>query len=83
MSFYTTLIKALMSERVFALCQIFGVDNVGLLTGDVLINADATIICCIVEMLANISLREAGGADVDLVSMDEVHCYAEPDCDWT
>ena len=81
-SFYTAPIKALVSEKFFALCQIFGADNVGMLTGDAAVNADAPIICCTAEILANIALREGDQADVGLVIMDEFHFYAEPDRGW-
>ena len=37
---------------------IFGAENVGMLTGDAAVNADAPIICCTAEILANIALRE-------------------------
>ena len=57
-SFYTAPIKALVSEKFFDLCQVFGADNVGMLTGDASVNADAPIICCTAEVLANIALRE-------------------------
>ncbi len=33
-SFYTAPIKALVSEKFFALCEIFGAENVGMITGD-------------------------------------------------
>ena len=81
-SFYTAPIKALVSEKFFALCEVFGADNVGMLTGDAAVNADAPIICCTAEVLANIALREGSGADVGLVVMDEFHFYAEPDRGW-
>ncbi|WP_372727896.1 DEAD/DEAH box helicase [Nocardioides sp.] len=81
-SFYTAPIKALVSEKFFALCEVFGADNVGMLTGDASVNADAPIICCTAEVLANIALREGAGADVGLVIMDEFHFYAEPDRGW-
>ena len=57
-SFYTAPIKALVSEKFFALCDIFGAENVGMLTGDASVNADAPIICCTAEVLANIALRD-------------------------
>ena len=82
MSFYTAPIKALVSEKFFALCEIFGAENVGMLTGDASVNPDAPIICCTAEVLANIALREGRGADVGLVVMDEFHFYAEPDRGW-
>ena len=81
-SFYTAPIKALVSEKFFALCEIFGADDVGMLTGDASVNADAPIICCTAEVLANIALREGGRADVGLVVMDEFHYYGEPDRGW-
>ncbi|MGZ4465143.1 MAG: DEAD/DEAH box helicase [Nocardioides sp.] len=81
-SFYTAPIKALVSEKFFALCEVFGADNVGMLTGDASVNADAPIICCTAEVLANIALREGSTADVGLVVMDEFHFYAEPDRGW-
>ena len=46
------------------------------------VNADAPIICCTAEILANIALREGRDADVGLVVMDEFHFYAEPDRGW-
>jgi superfamily II RNA helicase len=81
-SFYTAPIKALVSEKFFALCEIFGAKNVGMLTGDASVNHDAPIICCTAEVLANIALREGARADVGLVVMDEFHFYAEPDRGW-
>ena len=81
-SFYTAPIKALVSEKFFALCEVFGAQDVGLLTGDASVNPDAPIICCTAEVLANIALREGTAADVGLVVMDEFHFYAEPDRGW-
>ncbi len=81
-SFYTAPIKALVSEKFFAYCEIFGPANVGMLTGDASVNSEAPIICCTAEVLANIALREGPDADVGLVVMDEFHFYAEPDRGW-
>ncbi|HIT75191.1 MAG TPA: DUF3516 domain-containing protein [Candidatus Avipropionibacterium avicola] len=81
-SFYTAPIKALVSEKFFALCEVFGADNVGMVTGDASVNADAPIICCTAEILANIALREGAAADVGMVIMDEFHFYSEPDRGW-
>ena len=81
-TFYTAPIKALVSEKFFALCDIFGAEDVGMLTGDASVNADAPIICCTAEVLANIALREGRHADVGQVVMDEFHFYAEPDRGW-
>lgn len=81
-TFYTAPIKALVSEKFFALCDTFGAENVGMLTGDARVNDDAPIICCTAEILANIALREGAGADLGQVVMDEFHFYAEPDRGW-
>jgi superfamily II RNA helicase len=75
-SFYTCPIKALVSEKFFALCGLFGPENVGMLTGDASINRDAPIICCTAEILANMALRDPD-ARVDDVVMDEFHYYAD------
>ncbi len=81
-SFYTAPIKALVSEKFFALCTIFGARNVGMLTGDASVNPGAPIICCTAEVLANIALREGAGADVGQVVMDEFHYYADGQRGW-
>ena len=81
-TFYTAPIKALVSEKFFALCEIFGAENVGMLTGDASVNSRAPIICCTAEVLANIALREGADADVGQVVMDEFHYYAEPQRGW-
>jgi superfamily II RNA helicase len=81
-SFYTAPIKALVSEKFFNLCDMFGPANVGMMTGDASVNATAPIICCTAEILASIALRESEGADVGQVVMDEFHYYADPDRGW-
>src|SRR4029453_11948487 len=81
-SYYTAPIKALVSEKFFALCGVFGAENVGMLTGDAAVNRDAPIIACTAEVLANIALREGADADVGLVVMDEFHFYGDPDRGW-
>src|ERR1700683_1241999 len=81
-SFYTAPVKALVSEKFFALCEAFGPDDVGMMTGDASVNADAPIICCTAEILANIALRDGAQADVGRVVMDEFHFYADPARGW-
>ena len=78
-SYYTAPIKALVSEKFFSLCEIFGAANVGMVTGDASVNADAPIICCTAEILANIALREGHHASIDQVVMDEFHFVGDPD----
>ena len=79
---YTAPIKALVSEKFFALVDLFGAERVGMLTGDASVNPTAPIICCTAEVLANLALREGSNADVGQVVMDEFHYYADPERGW-
>ncbi|MDT7588412.1 MAG: hypothetical protein QOE32_5962, partial [Pseudonocardiales bacterium] len=81
-SFYTAPIKALVSEKFFALCDVFGADQVGMMTGDSSINPRAPIICCTAEVLANIALRDGADSDAGQVVMDEFHYYSDPERGW-
>ncbi|UJP09352.1 DUF3516 domain-containing protein [Microbacterium sp. KUDC0406] len=81
-TYYTAPIKALVSEKFFALVDVFGAENVGMVTGDSAVNADAPIVCCTAEILANLALREGTDADVGQVVMDEFHFYGDPDRGW-
>src|SRR5579871_6096107 len=81
-TFYTAPIKALVSEKFFDLCDAFGPAQVGMMTGDASVNAEAPIICCTAEVLANIALRDGAAADVGQVVMDEFHFYADPERGW-
>ena len=81
-SYYTAPLKALVSEKFFDLVSLFGAENVGMVTGDVSLNADAPIICCTAEILANQSLREGPTLDADMIVMDEFHFYADPQRGW-
>ncbi len=81
-SYYAAPLKALVSEKFFELVELFGADNVGLVTGDASLNAQAPIICCTAEILANQSLREGPALDADTVVLDEFHFYADPQRGW-
>ena len=81
-SFYSAPIKALVSEKFFALCDIFGAENVGMMTGDATVNGNAPIIAATAEIVANIALRDGAEANIDQVVMDEFHYYSEPDRGW-
>ena len=81
-SYYTAPIKALVSEKFFALCDIFGAERVGMVTGDAAVNPDAPIVCCTAEILANIALREGRSADIAQVVIDEFHFIADRDRGW-
>jgi superfamily II RNA helicase len=75
-SIYTSPIKALVNEKFFELCSLFGPEHVGMLTGDASINAEASILCCTAEILANQALRNPE-LRADAVVMDEFHYYAD------
>lgn len=79
---YTAPIKALVSEKFFELAGQLGADNVGMVTGDASVNADAPVIVCTAEILANRALRDGADCDVDLVVMDEFHYYGDRDRGW-
>lgn len=81
-SFYTAPLKALVSEKFFALVEIFGAENVGMMTGDTAVNAGAPIVCCTAEILANLALRGGENTPVGQVIMDEFHYYGDPDRGW-
>ncbi len=91
---YTSPIKALANEKFFDLCAVFGPDQVGLVTGDARVNADAPLLCCTAEILAHAALRgrwgpageradRGGSSDLpSAVVMDEFHYYADRDRGW-
>jgi len=81
-AFYTAPIKALVSERFFELVADFGAEHVGMLTGDAAVNADAPVICCTAEILANLALRDGRAAPVTSAVMDEFHWFADPQRGW-
>ena len=76
-SFYTSPIKALASEKFFSLCSELGPENVGMLTGDASINAEASVLCCTAEVLSNMALRLGESLAAPYVVMDEFHYYAD------
>jgi superfamily II RNA helicase len=76
-AYYTSPIKALVSEKFFDLCRVFGAERVGMVTGDATLNPDAQIICCTAEVLANVALRDGERAKVDYAVLDEFHFFAD------
>ncbi|MEW5852155.1 MAG: DUF3516 domain-containing protein [Myxococcota bacterium] len=74
---YTCPIKALVNEKFFALCNDFGPERVGMMTGDAAINRDAPIICCTAEVLSNWALRQGEYTPAQAVIMDEFHYYTD------
>ncbi|HUW01361.1 MAG TPA: DUF3516 domain-containing protein [Acidimicrobiales bacterium] len=81
-SWYTAPVKALVSEKFFELCEQLGPANVGMMTGDTTLNADAPVVCCTTEVLAMSALRSGPALVADTVVLDEFHYYGEPDRGW-
>ncbi|NQU36849.1 MAG: DEAD/DEAH box helicase, partial [Actinobacteria bacterium] len=77
-AFYTTPIKALSNQKYRDLVERHGRDNVGLLTGDTVLNGDAPVVVMTTEVLRNM-LYEGSAAISTLshVVMDEVHYLAD------
>ncbi len=77
-AFYTTPIKALSNQKHRDLVQRYGVDQVGLLTGDRSVNGDAPVVVMTTEVLRNM-IYEASRTLEGLrhVILDEVHYLAD------
>ena len=72
--FYTTPIKALSNQKFNDLVSRYGPEQVGLLTGDNSVNADAPIVVMTTEVLRNmLYVGSAALAGLGYVVMDEVH----------
>ena len=77
--FYTTPLKALSNQKLRDFREMFGVDTVGLLTGDASINRDAPVLVMTTEIFRNMLYGTPIGAvgtslvDVEAVVLDECH----------
>jgi len=74
--FYSCPVKALVNEKFFDLCNCFGPENVGLVTGDAAVNSNAPILVGTAEILSNMALRRSR-VPADYVVMDEFHYYGD------
>jgi superfamily II RNA helicase len=69
---YTTPLKALSNQKYADFCRQFGPEHVGILTGDVKVNARAPVIVMTTEILRN--MFYTGGLDgLEYVVLDECH----------
>jgi len=76
--FYTTPIKALSNQKFTEFAELYGSDNVGLLTGDNSINGDAPIVVMTTEVLRNMLYEQSQSVgSLSHVVMDEVHYLAD------
>jgi len=77
-AFYTTPIKALSNQKFHELQEVYGDDEVGLLTGDTNINASARIVVMTTEVLRNMLYASSPALrGLRFVVMDEVHYLAD------
>lgn len=73
-SFYTAPIKALSNQKYRDLCDLYGSDKVGLVTGDNAINSDAPIVVMTTEVLRNMIYSASPRLEqLGVVILDEVH----------
>jgi superfamily II RNA helicase len=76
---YTTPLKALSNQKLRDFREQFGVDKVGLVTGDLCINREAPILVMTTEIFRNIlygtftEVIETALTDVEAVVLDECH----------
>lgn len=76
--FYTTPIKALSNQKYLEFAARYGGSEVGLLTGDSTVNAEARIVVMTTEVLRNMLYASSPLLDdLAFVVMDEVHYLAD------
>ncbi|OTA27533.1 DEAD/DEAH box helicase [Alloscardovia macacae] len=77
-AFYTTPIKALSNQKYHELADVYGAERVGLLTGDMSLNADADILVMTTEVLRNMIYERSTKLEaLHYVILDEVHYLAD------
>ncbi|WP_029149705.1 DEAD/DEAH box helicase [Microbacterium indicum] len=77
-AFYTTPMKALSNQKFRELQEVYGADEVGLLTGDTNVNAHARVVVMTTEVLRNMIYAGSSALDgLRYVVMDEVHYLAD------
>ena len=76
--FYTTPLKALSNQKHTDLTARYGRDRIGLLTGDLSVNADAPVVVMTTEVLRNMLYADSPALQgLSYVVMDEVHFLAD------
>jgi len=77
-AFYTTPMKALSNQKFRELQEVYGPEDVGLLTGDTSVNGNARIVVMTTEVLRNMLYAGSPALrDLRFVVMDEVHYLAD------
>ncbi len=76
--FYTTPLKALSNQKHTDLTLRYGRNRIGLLTGDMSVNADAPVVVMTTEVLRNMLYADSPALQgLSYVVMDEVHFLAD------
>src|SRR3984893_16364531 len=76
--FYTTPLKALSNQKHNDFVARYGKDQIGLLTGDVSVNANAPVVVMTTEVLRNMLYADSPALrGLSYVVMDEVHFLAD------
>lgn len=76
--FYTTPLKALSNQKHTDLTARYGRDKIGLLTGDLAVNANAPVVVMTTEVLRNMLYADSPALPgLSYVVMDEVHFLAD------
>lgn len=77
---YTAPIKALSNQKFKDFKEAYGEENVGILTGDVVINPTACVLIMTTEVYRNMILVEDPIiADISYVIFDEIHFISDPE----
>ena len=76
--FYTTPLKALSNQKLRDFREQFGAERVGLMTGDLTVNREASVVVMTTEIFRNMLYAEADAGDdplegVEAVVLDECH----------
>ncbi|MFT4626148.1 MAG: superfamily II RNA helicase, partial [Myxococcota bacterium] len=76
---YTAPIKALSNQKFRDYCRLHGEENVGLVTGDLVIRRDAPCLVMTTEILRNMLLGGDLLPDLQAVVLDEIHFLDDRD----
>jgi len=78
-TFYTTPLKALSNQKYGDFVRLYGAANVGLLTGDNVINGEAPVVVMTTEVLRNMIYARSPTLDgLRYAVLDEVHYLQDP-----
>ncbi len=81
-SWYASPLKALSNAKFHEFCELFGAENIGILTGDRKENVNAPIIVGTTEILRNQlydAMHRGEDLDMELVVLDEAHYLGDED----